>query len=636
MPDRKNLNAAQREAVLWEGGPLLVLAGPGSGKTHTIIERISFLLEQGVAPEQLLVLTFTREAAASMQRRFQESVKGFCPVTFGTFHSVFYHILNESNVLRSARFLNNSEKRNLMLSVLKRHQSDNGMSTPETLREDAGLLLSAISYYKNTARMEEAARKAPPDRQREFAQIYREYEALAAKEGALDYDDILFLTRKLLLENRSIRTLWQKRFPYLLIDEFQDINPIQYEIVRLLSAPPYHLFAVGDDDQSIYGFRGSSPACLRQFMEDFHAHQILLNVNYRSTEEIVNASLRVMAEGKNRFEKQLRAAGREQGRGVVKVQSFPGKEQEQAYLVQRLRELLRLREMSEIAVLFRTNAVMQSFASVLRREQLPYSMKEQGKSIYEHFIVRDIMAYLLLAEGRQERELLLRIINRPCRFISREEAEQGEGASAGMQQLKRQLQSIKRLPLRLGMSYVLKAVGYEHYLHRLSVGKPGQWEEWQEILEWLSADAGHYMSASQWYEEQRLYTEAVEKKRESTGTRRETEEVIRLMTVHASKGLEFDAVVIPDCNEGVFPYGRMPDAEQSEEERRLLYVAMTRAKKSLELLYLTGTEKSPRLPSRFMNPLLYSSSSTSSSNSQLSRYSSKASATFSYSASSSM
>lgn len=632
------LNAAQREAVLWEGGPLLVLAGPGSGKTHTIIERIFFLLEQGAAPEQLLVLTFTREAAASMQRRFQQSAKGVCPVSFGTFHSVFYHILNESQVLRSSRFLNNSEKKKMILSVLKKYQSDSGAGALETLREDAGMLLSAISYYKNTACMEEAVKKAPPDWQREFTEIYRDYEALAAKEKVLDYDDILFLTRRLLLENRGVRTRWQERFPYLLIDEFQDINPIQYEIVRLLSAPPHHLFAVGDDDQSIYGFRGSAPACLKRFVEDFHARQILLNVNYRSTKEIVDASLRVISESSNRFEKQLQAAQRERKQGKVTLLPFPGKEQEQDYLVQRLRELLQTGEVPEAAVLFRTNAAMQSFASALRREKLPYSMKEQGKSIYEHFIVMDIMAYLLLAEGREEREYLLRIINRPCRFISREEVEGGGNASAGMQQLQRQLQSMRRLPPRLGISYVLKAVGYERYLRRMSADNPGQWEEWQEILEWLSADAGHYERASRWYEEQKLYTEAVEKRREAAGERRgEDAAPIRLMTVHASKGLEFDTVLIPDCNEGVFPYGRMPDTEQSEEERRLLYVAMTRAKRNLELLYLTGTKNSPRLPSRFLNPLLYSSSSsTSSSNSQPSRYSSKASATFSYSSSSSM
>lgn len=655
MPDFEKLNDAQRKAVTWEGGPLLVLAGPGSGKTHTIVKRISYLLEKGISPEQILVITFTKEAAASMQRRFQESSKGFRPVNFGTFHSVFYHILKESHYLHSQRLLKLSEKINFLLPILKKYHKED--IAADELREDAVAILGAVSYYKNTFQREAAAVKAPVRWQKDFWEICRAYEAAVRREGAIDFDDMLFACKKLLEENASIREKWQKRFPYILIDEFQDINPAQYEIVRLLASPPYHIFAVGDDDQSIYGFRGSSPECLKRFEEEFAAHRMLLDINYRSGHKIVEASLAVMEESKTRFEKQIRAGRPKAEEGSVTIRPFMGKEQERDYLLRRLESLQREAEAEKrltdeargtapvadgqtVAVLFRTNSAMQGFAAALRHKNIPYRMKEGNKSVYEHFIVKDMMAYLLLAEGEDSRELLLRIMNKPYRQISREITADEAALSKGMRQLRRQLECMKDFAPQLSVSYVLKAVGYERYLRQLSVGKPEKWQEWQTLLEWLKCDAASYSTASEWREAQRLYGEQLERERDLRSGGREAaheeEFAVQLMTVHASKGLEFDQVFIPDCNEGVFPYGHMPDMRSVDEERRILYVAMTRAKLSLELLYLTGTEKSPRPPSRFLNPLLYSSSSTNSSNSQLSRYSSKASATFSYSASSSI
>ena len=327
----------------------------------------------------------------------------------------------------------------------------------------------------------------------------------------------------------------------------------------------------------------------------------------------------------------------EREEGFVCIKSFEGKEQEYQYLLERLYQKKAEKEMT--AVLFRTNSAMQGFAAMLHRIGVPYRMKERSKSIYEHFIVKDIMAYLLLAEGEKNREYLLRIVNKPCRFISREITEEEKAYSKGMVQLKKQLDAIRELSMPLAVTYILKAVGYERYLRQIAAGKAEMWKEWQELIEWLKTESAQYQTAGDWMEAQWLFKEKLERKWEENSqyesTREEEEEyMIQLMTVHASKGLEFEAVLIPDCNEGVFPYGHMPDSTTVEEERRILYVAMTRAKTSLELLYLTGTKKSPRLPSRFINSLLYSSSSTSSSNSQLSKYSSKASDTFSNSSSS--
>lgn len=618
MPDLNALNDAQRKAVTWEGGPLLVLAGPGSGKTHTIVKRISWLLERGTAPERILVITFTKEAAVSMQRRFREASGEFYPVSFGTFHSVFYHILKESHCNHTKKLLTRSEKISRMLSLLKACRKRQEEPVPDSeLREDAVLLLGAVSYYKNTLCREAALLRAPVRWREFFWDLYSAYEKGVRQAHAMDFDDMLFLCAKLLRENGAVREAWQRRFSHILIDEFQDINPVQYEIVKLLAPPPRPVFAVGDDDQSIYGFRGAAPACLRRFEEEYSARRILLDVNYRSGQRIVEASLAVMRQGKDRFEKQLRA-GRT-GESAVSLRAFAGKEQERRYLLERLESLRKTPEEAGAAVLFRTNAAMQGLAAALRHRNIPFRMKEESGSIYEHFIVQDIMAYLLLAEGKGDRELLLRIINKPFRQISRESAAAGKTQSAGMQQLKRQLECMREYPLKLAVSYVCKAAGYERYLRGLAAGNPEKWQEWQTLLEWLKCDAADYGAASEWREAQRLYGERAEKERgnggkgwsmngreerKADGKAAREEAVVQLMTVHAAKGLEFDTVFIPDCNEGVFPYGYMPEEQSVEEERRILYVAMTRAKKSLELCYLTGTEKSPRLPSRFLNPLL--------------------------------
>lgn len=677
-----------------------MLAGPGSGKTFTLTQRILYLLRQGVSPETILVITFTKEAALSMQSRFQEmtckDMGHFVsyPVNFGTFHSVFYHILKDSNTLASDRLLSGSDKKALLLPILEtyaekeQNRRERGRASSDSLGEDAAKVLCAISCYKNTMRLHAACRHAPAYLQSCFETVLWEYDRAVKKTGRVDFDDMLYSCMELLKRDAGIRRYWQRRFTHILIDEFQDINPVQYEVVKLLTDRPYNLFAVGDDDQSIYGFRGSEPDCMKRFQEEFHARQILLDVNYRSRREIVEASLAVIGENRNRFAKKLHAAhsekeeaweaarsekeeawgeaarerkgsqkkGRTDGdRGpqrqdAVRVRCFADSQAQYDYLLQTLLEQ-RGKEGSR-AVLFRTNSYMQSFAARLKAADIPYEMREKAVSIYEHFIVTDVMCYLQIAHGMGKREQLLRIMNRPSRYISREAVEEG-GVDIGriaahyersdlpsrqksniireLKKLEKQLACLARLPLKPAVSYICKAAGYDCYLREAARGSDEKWREWQELLEWLKEDGARHGTLKDWMRFQEDYKKETES--ESRRKPQPSEPPLQLLTVHGSKGLEFDSVWIPDCNERIFPHGRMPDEKAVEEERRIFYVAMTRAKKSLELLYLTGTKERPRLPSRFLNPLY---SSTNSSNSQLSRNSSKASTTFSYSSSSSI
>ena len=635
MLDLNDMNPAQRKAVTKADGPLLVLAGPGSGKTFTVTGRILYLLEQGVPPEQILVITFTREAALSMQHRFQEVSRTFQPINFGTFHSIFFHILQRSNALKSTKLLTNTEKKKLMFPILKKYRvkSDSDQSN-DTLGEDCAAILAAVSYYKNTLREQEAADKISNEWRPYFQRILNEYQIAVNAYGKLDFDDMLSRCRQLLLENERIRKSWQERFRYILIDEFQDINPVQYEVIGLLAGERSQIFAVGDDDQAIYGFRGSEPECLRRFEREYRAERILLDVNYRSHPQIVKASLAVIGENKNRFEKQLRADPiREECGGEERVQMYPfvDKEDQYAYLIDRLGKFHRENQMLEkrkgCAVLFRTNSGMQGLAVRLRSAGIPFVMGERMQSIYEHFIAKDMTAYLTLAAGEWNRESLLRIVNKPSRYISREAVVSSpfsvrqlrnyyemQEMQAGTKQkmiyhidnFERQLKALKKLSPGLAAAYVQKAVGYEKYLRSLAAGDEGKLAEWMELLEWLKADAGRFASVAEWRSVQEEHTKALEQGNNVRYGREQidTDTTIRLMTVHGAKGLEFDTVIIADCNETVFPHGRLQKEAEVEEERRVFYVAMTRAKENLELLYLTGTRDRPRLPSRFLNPLL--------------------------------
>ncbi len=685
------LNEAQRRAVTHGEGPLLVLAGPGSGKTFTITQRIAYLIEECfVPPEQILVITFTRDAALSMQSRFQAQCPYPLPVNFGTFHSVFYHILRESHALQALQLLTEAQKRNFIIPIMEQCLSgeDRRKGSP-AIREDAKAMLAAISYFKNTGDEAAAAKSLSKAWLPYFARVREQYGDRCRTCGRVDFDDMVFECRRLLQEDGDMRREWRNRFAHILMDEFQDINPMQYEAVGLLAKPPYNLFAVGDDDQAIYGFRGASPRCLAQFEEDYHADRILLDINYRSSSDIVRASSLMIGENRNRFSKGLRAPAEKclPSGASVRLKAFTGAEDQYGYLIRQLMQWQEERGSEaghgaepecggkaenggSAAVLFRTNARMQEAAVRLKKAGINYRMREKVTSIYEHFIVKDIMAYLLLASGDRRRALFLQVMNKPVRYISREalgerETVEWDGVMGfyGRQDVpyrQRVLQELAKwrsqseriggMPLPLALQYICRAMGYGDYLKKLSGGNAERLQEWQALLEWLREDAGRHGTVKEWAESQTAYTESLQCK----GTPRDMESApkggscqsgaacqddkrsVQLMTVHGSKGLEFDRVWIPDCNEKVFPHGSMPDEGACEEERRILYVAMTRAKEKLELLYLTGTRERPRLPSRFLNPLLVPYSSTSSSNSQLSRYSSKASATFSYSSSSSI
>ncbi len=629
MPEivENKMNRAQKEALCHHFGPAMILAGPGSGKTTVLIGRVKHLIEQyKVPPSSILVITYTKAAALSMQHRFIREMKGgVFPVAFGTFHAIYYHILQERYHFRNDCLLSISEKRRILYSILK-DQINTNKKEPEGLDE----ILSCISLRKNGFQPEELPIPAYLEKS-----DYERYESIYLKQtaalGKMDFDDMLVRCLELFKKEPAILSKWQKRFTYLLVDEFQDSNRVQYEVLKMLAMPQNNLFVVGDDDQSIYGFRGASPGIMQQFEKDYPGlKKVYLEANYRSREEIVLAANTVIIENKNRFIKKMYASGTENQYADIKpvlIKSFPDREKQYLYLSSHILSLSKQLPLNEMAVIFRTNRDIEYLIPHLAKENIPYILKEGIKSRYAHFAVQDIAAYLKLAIGERERRIFLQIMNKPVRYISREsiweeevDLEQIEEQyrnsgkkeiAAAVALLRKQMIQIGRLSPFLAINFVRKIIGYDIWLRGKAGTKQELYDEWKELLDEVQSEAKGFKQISEWL----AYSKQEEVR---IGNISQNREGVQLMTMHASKGLEFSYVCIPGVNEGRIPYGKSPGKEAEEEERRLFYVGMTRAKAALEILYLTGTKDHPRLPSRFLNTLnkTYSSSlSTSSSNS---------------------
>lgn len=628
-------------------GAAQVFAGPGSGKTYVTVQHIKNLItHQGVDPSQILVITFTKAAALEMQERFFRLMEPERPpVRFGTFHAVFYHILKQSAQYRDYSIITDSEKKKLIRQIIHMHKSFACIQ-----EEDLEELTALLCVYQASSVVRPISIQKISEEDLLF--LVNEYESYLREFRQMDFDGITRHCRSLLSDDPASLAVWQARFRFILIDEFQDISPEQYEIIKLLAAPENNLFIVGDDDQSIYGFRGASPDSMQAFMKDYpDAERIFLDVNYRCNSRIVDAAGTVIRENINRVEKQIRAA-HENGEGFF-LHVFEDEAEEENYIARELKSKQEAGESEQCAMICRTNFECAIWAQILRKNGVPFYMKETPKNPFRHFVIQDIMAYLALAQGDRLRKHFLRIINRPVRYLKRE-SMQGEHVSESemldyykntpvlqqeVRELFRDLEGLRSKKLYMQIHYIRKVIGYDGFLReKYGVDKAEELLriaiEFQEISKRFQAYAELNDYISQ-------YDETVRTSQENRAEKSDSPEQttagtgIRLMTMHASKGLEFDTVYLPGCQEGKIPSAKSQTQEEIEEERRMFYVAMTRAKKELHVTAHKG-KSGKDMPSRFLKCLCQSSPSTSSSNSEASRYSSKASATASYSSSSSI
>lgn len=606
-----SLNPSQVQAVIHKDGPCMVLAGPGSGKTLTITKRIEYLIgKHHVSPEEILVITFTKAASIEMKERFVRLCgQKAGPVTFGTFHGIYYGILKWAYRMNASNILSEEQKYQLLKQVIGGMEIDID-DEKDFLQGIAG----EIGNIKNN-QIPLAEYESLNCSEEVFREIFEQYEKERKRLKKIDFDDMLVLVYELFKKRPDILSMWQRKFRYILIDEFQDINQVQYDVIRMLAAPENNLFIVGDDDQSIYRFRGARPDIMLGFKKDYpDTKEILLDVNYRSTKAIVNGAARVIRHNVNRYPKQIITTN-EQGE-TVHIQEVRHPIEESKYVVSQIQEAKKRGiPSSEIAVLFRTNVEARALAETFMEYNMPFRMKERMPNLYEHFIAQDLTTYLKMALGDRSRKSFLAIMNRPNRYIGRDSVE---GTTISFESLRKfycdkdwMLDRIDQLEVDFrilknmapygAIQYIRKHIGYDEFLKEYAAFRKINMEDLKEVLREIEERAKAFRTIEEWFTHIEEYSE--ELKRQSQ--QKETDpEAITFMTMHGSKGLEFDLVFIIGANETITPYKKAETKEEVEEERRMFYVAMTRARKKLIISYTKERNGKSMAQSRFVGELL--------------------------------
>ena len=591
-------------------GPCQVLAGPGSGKTLTIVNRVRYLIEEcHVKPEEILVITFTRYAAAEMKTRLCALMgRQDIPVTTGTFHGIYYGILKWAYRFGPQNILSEEEKYQILRSVVGRQEME-VFDEEDFLRDIA----EEIGKVKNN-RMDIEEFVSAKCSAQSFRDIYKEYEKQRKSLRKIDFDDMLVVCYELFASRPDVLAQWQKKFKYILVDEFQDINRVQYDVIRMLALPENNLFVVGDDDQAIYGFRGADPEIMFQFREDYpDAKQILLDVNYRSTSNIVNNALKVIGNNERRFDKKISPA---RGSGAfLHVQELKDRNEEAQYVVDESgRRIESGVPKEEIAVLFRIHTDARPVVEELIARKIPFQMREHLPNIYDHFIAKDIQAYFRLGMGKISRKDLLLIMNRPKRYIGRDSLSDGasfenmrkfycdkDWMMDRVDQFEWDVKMLSRMAPYAAIQYIRKRIGYDDYLKDYAYTHKVERADLNEVLAEIEEASRPLPTLEEWFRHVEEYSEALKKKEQR---KEQAGEGVRLMTLHAAKGLEFDTVLLLEANEGRMPYKKAKTDREEEEERRLFYVGMTRAKEVLKICYVKEKNGKESSPSRFVDELL--------------------------------
>ena len=617
------LNPAQTEAVLYTDGPLMVLAGAGSGKTRVITHRIVHLILQGVAPEHILAVTFTNKAATEMRERvialidqFHASARsgrdGVPTVT--TFHALGVRILREHhatlNLPRHFTIYDRSDSTRAVKQAVERAGYDPKQFEPRKM-------LSMISRAKGDAQTRQSYLESAQSYQEKVcAAVWEHYEAILRTEQALDFDDLLARTLRLLESYPVVRETLQQRYQYIHVDEYQDTNRVQFAIAKLLAGETRNLCVVGDVDQNIYSWRGADIQNVLRFENEFPgAHTVFLEENYRSTGTIIAASNKVIEKNTQRIPKTVFTSNQD-GEKIILHAAQSGYD-EAEYVVMSIKQLLRDGAApSSIAVLYRTNFQSRVLEEAFINFEVPYQLL--GTKFFERKEIKDVLSYLRLALNPESTADLVRVINEPTRGIGKVttlkviEGKRDELKGATREKVERFYQlmqditdqaqtesvseTLKFIVARSGIEADLKKRGTEDDLARL--------ENLRELVtlatryDDLDAEAGV----------EALLENAALQSDQDELQQKEDRDAVRLMTVHAAKGLEFPYVFITGLEEGLFPHERLDDSGiDVEEERRLFYVALTRAEKQVFLSYahvrtIFGSQRI-NLPSSFLNDI---------------------------------
>lgn len=608
------LSPAQYEAATHVHGPCRVVAGPGSGKTLVITYRLLFLINTSkIDPSSILTITFTKAAAAEMQKRALNLLgdKGRSLQT-GTFHSVFYKILSHSYRFSKENIIDHLSQSEIIKEICGALH----IELMDKSRTIAGLI-NEISRCKSRLDKEGVFESAYVGRER-FEELFIRYKKRMNDLRLIDFDDMMLLSLDLFRERAETLKKWQEKFLYLQVDEFQDVDPVQYELIKLLSGESRNLFLVGDDDQSIYGFRGSDPGIMLNTDKDYpDIKKICLSVNYRSDPEIVKAAGKVIVCNSIRIEKEIVSGKDIPGHGErPDIRVFKDRTEE----ICAFAELIKNREKQSAAILLRTNELINFFAEKLAGMNIRFKCREKIKNIYESREALDILSYLAVAKGEGKREDFFRIMNHPYRGISRNAlpSENIDFASlyrfhepdistvAKIRRLENDLKILSKMKPYAAVHYILNGMGYIGYLKNIAQQRNTDQEELINTALEIKERAKGFRSYERWREAIEEYSAGIirlNQENAAAGKDSDEEDILSLMTIHASKGLEFDEVFIFDVNEGIVPYHKAVLPSEIEEERRLLYVAMTRARRSLHLWSVRENMGKSMEVSRFLNCL---------------------------------
>lgn len=594
------LNKNQAQAVAHIDGPCMVLAGPGSGKTRIISQRIvSMVLDHDIPPTRILAISFTKASSLEMKKRTLAYGRDdrLNKVSFGTFHSSFFRILRRYAGVSLEDLLLDQDRFKLARSILKYLKISNYND------DDVLDLLNEISLVKNEL-VDYRDYDSQSFEQEIFQKAYRLYEDEKKRHGKIDFDDMLIQAYDLLNNDPSILSIVRQVFKYILIDEFQDINRVQFELIRLIAGQENNLFVVGDEDQSIYGFRGARPDFMLEFDQYFpSARHILLDTNYRSSKDIVDLSLGLIKKNKKRHPKDLKAFSKDPAR-ISYI--YPKDTDDEARLVaDQIFDRVGSQkgaDYGDFAVIYRTNRQARAFVDAFMDKRIPFILKDAPKTIYDHWVSLDIIAYLRIAMEIGSGGDWARVINKPFRYISKKSLAKAEASmdfldcllndedikdfqKKNLEDLYLDLNYVRGLSPQYGISYIRTTLDYDRYILDYCHERRIKSQQIVEILDELEAAAGPYRTILDFFKHIDQVREEVKKNADKTaGSSLATsaDKGVVLTTMHSSKGLEFDNVYIVGVNEGIVPYQLGDDSKLDiEEERRLLYVAITRAKRVL-------------------------------------------------------
>ena len=596
----------QEKAISSQARAVLVVAGPGSGKTTVLTERLVYLLKNATDSGSCLLLSFTRASSKEMSLRFRKrGLSGVSP-HFSTIHALCLSLLKEGRGVGKENLVNLYEK----MDWISRYFLEQGIAREE-VEELLPNYCNQISYFKSITEEERLA-FLREEKNENFLPLFQYYEMMRKKRSKLDFEDLLIEVLLELQKNTDLAELWKRRYTHILVDEFQDLSLIQYAILKGLAERGASLFVVGDEDQSIYGFRGASPDILFRFEKDFpFCEKIFLQDNFRSKEEIVELSSRLIGKNKERFRKNL--LGRQGRGGRAKYYIVESTAEEGRLIAEHVETCLKEGcRPEEIAILFRSKNQIPALLPEFLERNIPVVVYEEVNNVFQHFIGKDILAYLRLGMNPENGSDLIQILSKPYRGLRREKIlhentglkDLLDSVKTGREHravaaLEMQLRTLSKLSPKEAVLFIRKEIGYEKYLEDFAKKKNRDFTEWWDSLEEITSMSENYPDLESFF---RFITEfnrkALEKRRSEEG------KGVRFMTYHSAKGLEFDEVFLPDCIEGVIPDGRAKKQGELEEERRSFYVALTRARKGIHI-YVTKTRYSKKtVPSRFIPELL--------------------------------